>query len=618
MGDTVDAGTDPVEVEWQFDALDLRPVERWLAALPERAVELPPLPMFTVRTKPPRRLVDRYVDTEDWRIGRAGLVLRTRRQGRREEATLKDTRPADESGLRRRLEVTEELPPAGLGALAATGPVGWRVAAVAGSRPLRQVIEVRTRRQPFAVRSDGREVAEVVLDQTVLMIGAGQPPAHLRRVEVEVDAEWADTLRPLVEELRDAAGLTPATRSKFEAGLLAAGLDVPGPPDLGPTAAGRDSTLGELAFAMLRTYLAALLAHEPGTRLGEDPEELHAMRVATRRLRAALDLFADAYPARAAGLRPELKWVAGALGAVRDLDVQLDHTADMGTRGGAGNDGDDGGGGGGGGESDVLADLRSLLVDERVAARRELLAALDSARWEQARSSLVALATHGPNRRVPAVRLPAAQVVGAMVADRHRKAVRALRRARRTRAGPDFHRLRIRCKRLRYSLELTAAVYGRPAQRFAEKLAALQDALGLVQDDEAAQSRLQALATGTGRPGGAGHTLSPATVFALGGLAERYRRDAEQRTGAMAKQLGKLTGGAWDTLVAEIERRAAIARAALPPRTVRMVRTVTSPPDDTAATESDPLPALSSSASRRTEPSAAPARPLRSVSRRRP
>ncbi len=48
------------------------------------------------------------------------------------------------------------------------------------------------------------------------------------------------------------------------------------------------------------------------------------MRVATRRMRAAISLFRDALPVRSQRLREELRWIAGALGEVRDLDVQLE------------------------------------------------------------------------------------------------------------------------------------------------------------------------------------------------------------------------------------------------------------------------------------------------------
>src|SRR5271170_1583731 len=111
-----------VEVEWQFDALDLRPVDRWLAALPGRPPP-PGRPALSTLPRAPRRLVDRYLDTDDWRIGRAGFVLRIRRRAGHHEATLKDTRPAGPGGLRQRLEVTEPLPAGGIAALGREGPV---------------------------------------------------------------------------------------------------------------------------------------------------------------------------------------------------------------------------------------------------------------------------------------------------------------------------------------------------------------------------------------------------------------------------------------------------------------------------------------------------------------
>ena len=57
-----------------------------------------------------------------------------------------------------------------------------------------------------------------------------------------------------------------------------------------------EMTIGAVALAVLRRHFSAMLAKEPGTRLGDDIEELHDMRVANRRLRAALALFADVLP----------------------------------------------------------------------------------------------------------------------------------------------------------------------------------------------------------------------------------------------------------------------------------------------------------------------------------
>ena len=88
-------------------------------------------------------------------------------------------------------------------------------------------------------------------------------------------------------------------------------------PDIYPS-----DTMTEAAAKTLRFHLAKMLEHEEGTRLGEDPEELHDMRVSTRRMRMALRVFADYLDPEV--LRPVLRGLrrtGRTLGAVRDLDV---------------------------------------------------------------------------------------------------------------------------------------------------------------------------------------------------------------------------------------------------------------------------------------------------------
>ena len=121
----------------------------------------------------------------------------------------------------------------------------------------------------------------------------------------------------------------------------------------------------------------------------------------------------------------------------------------------------------------------------------------------------------------------------------------------------DFHRLRIRCKRLRYSLEFVAGVYGGRTERYTRRLAKIQDALGLMQDAEVATRRLHDLAT-TG-------DLPPATVFVMGGAAERYDRRATDLQSTMARRLEVLDGKDWTALADTMRRRRSAAEAALPP-----------------------------------------------------
>jgi triphosphatase len=567
---------DPIEIEWQFDALDLRPVERWLATLPTLAVETGDGGTVTALAQTPRRLVDTYLDTDDWRVARAGFVARTRHRGRHDEVTMKDLRPAEGSGLRQRLEVTEVLPPAGVSGLGPEGPVGRRLRAIVGARPLREVLQVRTRRRPFALRVGGVDVAEVALDETVIVVGGGQRPMQLRRVEVEVQAEWLEALEPIVQQLRVSCGLQPARLSKFEAGLLAVGLEIPGSPDLGPTDITPDSTMGELAFAVVRRQLAVLCAKEPGTRLGEDPEELHDMRVATRRLRAALSLFADVFPVRAHAYREELGWLGRTLGAVRDLDVQLAGLDDQAAVAAGWNDGIRAGG------HDPLVDLSELLTREREEARTHMLGALDSVRWERLAKGLAAMAQQGPARRSLATRVPAVIGMPDLIVARHHAVAKAAKRAKKSKVVTDFHRLRIKCKRLRYSLEFASEVYGGRTGRYVRELTAVQDELGLMQDAEVASMRLAELATGD-------PPLPAVTVFVMGGLAERHRRDVGRHLRRLPKHASRVDGRDWRDLRDLLEERRAEAEAAQPPvrRTLRAV-----PPPAT-----DPAPSATTAAS---------------------
>jgi triphosphatase len=366
-------------------------------------------------------------------------------------------------------------------------------------------------------------------------------------VEVEVHPEWLDALEPIVEQLRMSCGLQPASLSKFEAGLLALGEEIPGMPDLGPTDISAESTMGDLAFAVLRRQLALVRSKEPGTRLGEDPEELHDMRVATRRLRAAFSMFEGVLPVRAQVFRQELGWLAGLLGTVRDLDVQLEglaalSPADVHTT----SDG-----------RDPLAELAALLEREREAARADMLNGLDSVRWDRLAKGLTAMAQQGPARRALATRVPAVVGLPDLVLARHHKVRKAARRAKHSGVVTDFHALRIRCKRLRYALEFSSEVYGGKTSRFVRELTVLQDELGEMQDAEVASLQLADLAT-------ADTHLPAATIFMMGGVAERHRRQVKRFLKRLPDELPRTEGRAWRDLRDLMERRRSEAEAVRP------------------------------------------------------
>jgi hypothetical protein len=142
-------------------------------------------------------------------------------------------------------------------------------------------------------------------------------------VEVEVEQHAVGRARPFVSQMVDANRLTTAGPSKFESALIATGQVVPAlTADLGPTTVAPELTAGEVAYAVLRKQFGAFRANEPGTRLGEDIEALHNMRVAIRRLRAAMAAFRPVL-APQPRYRDQLGWQPP-YRRVRDLDVQLE------------------------------------------------------------------------------------------------------------------------------------------------------------------------------------------------------------------------------------------------------------------------------------------------------
>jgi CHAD domain-containing protein len=90
----------------------------------------------------------------------------------------------------------------------------------------------------------------------------------------------------------------------------------------------RKTPFRRVATRVLTERLDALMEHEAGTRLGTDPEDLHDMRVASRRLRAALEAFAVCYRGKQfRRIAKQTKELTDALGGVRDSDVLLGRMA---------------------------------------------------------------------------------------------------------------------------------------------------------------------------------------------------------------------------------------------------------------------------------------------------
>jgi triphosphatase len=538
---------DHEEIEWQLEAVDLTLVDNWLKEHPS-AAEVAVVPGGA------RELNDVYYDTEDWRFYRAGYRMRVRNtDGESAQATMKALASA-EGALRRRREISEPIDgiktPKGI-----SGPVGERVRRIAGSADLRPLFEVRTRRRAFALCSetpsseeivedgsgnirrqnseqDAMVVAEVALDESEIFANGGGS-THLSRVEVEVgsDAQIRNGVGEFVDVLRETLKLRPTLISKFRTGLSVAGLSPEVNPDLGPTEIDATMSCGEVAFAILRRHFAQMLAHEPGVRLGEDPEELHDMRVATRRLRAALKLYSEFLPKRAERYERDLRWVATSLGEVRDLDVHLQRLSEEVS-----------------GNVEDLEEVDSLLRERRIQARRRMLEALDSNRYERLMATFSATLRRG---RSPSPTDPILEAAPELVRERYKKVRKAANRLSEDSPPEHYHDLRKKGKRLRYALEPLQEIYGKPAKKMIKLLKNMQDDLGDHQDLIVASGLMEELGCAGDRP--------PQSAFWMGSMSEGYGREASEiRAGFLgSKPLRTLKDGKeWKNLRKKLEKRA--------------------------------------------------------------
>jgi len=414
-----------------------------------------------------------YYDTADLRLAAAHITLRRRVGGKDAGWHLKLPAGRDRDEIQR--------PPGRVG----TVPTGLADLVLARTRGqvLVPVARIDTTRSLTTITADdGTALVEVADDQVEgrrLDHGHGTPTSW-REIEVELLTSGHDKSRAKVGRALCRAGATPSpSKSKLARVLGPVGDGAPPRPD--DTARPEDTA----AFA-IADYLAqqvqALLHADPYVRQGR-PDAVHAMRVASRRLRTALRTFAPLLDVDALGdLSATLAWLAGALGEVRDRDVlgermvaQLDALP-----------------GHLGGEA-----VRARLLDDELAtggrrAHTALVRSLRSARYLALLDRLDALVTTPP--LTSAADQPAATVLAPLAATAWRRLCRHAEAALTSGEDDDLHACRKAAKQMRYAAEALTPSLGRPARRLARQATSVQTLLGEHQDAVVARTLLRRLA----------------------------------------------------------------------------------------------------------------------------
>jgi CHAD domain-containing protein len=431
-----------------------------------------------------RRFTSTYYDTADFRLARSGVTLRRRVERGKSLWQLKLPRGSA------RLELEQ----AG-GAGGAPERIRKLLLAFLHGRELVPTAKLRTVRRGLRLAGNGGSAADVVMDEVAVLDGR-KVTASFSDLEVEVVQGDDRTLEQVEQALRRAGARRGDPRPKV---MRALGLD---PKTAVPTVR-RGASAVEHLQARLERLHEHLLVHDPGVRLGDDPEELHQLRVTTRRLRALLRAARPLLVREwSEPLRAELNWLGGVLGPARDLDVLIQHLWE---------------------EADALpAEERralgravAVLERERDEAGEALHEAMDSGRYLELLAAVerAARAPHVVSREVS---------LSDIASGEFRKLRRATRKLPDDPSDEELHALRIKGKRARYAAELAEGAAGKKGTRFIDKAKDFQDVIGEHQDAVVAEERLRQLRR-TAR--------GASTAFVLGQLVERQRgrRDRARR-----------------------------------------------------------------------------------------
>jgi len=444
-------------------------------------------------------LVNTYYDTPDLSLRDRKIAVRTRKQGRRWLQTVKCA-AISQAGLSSRPEWEQDFLGAFDFSAITDAPTARELEAAADT--LVPVFTTNFRRETY--RLTPAEGIEVLLMLDNGRIEANERSEPICEAELELVSGKADDLYQLACELAGAIPLMPADRSKAERGyrLFTAAPEAPARAGKSPITAEQNplEAFRSLAFDCLGQWQANALAAVTE----DDPEYVHQLRVALRRLRSLIKLFRPALPeAFVTHWSEMLRNSATEMGDARDFDVLID---------------------------EILAPispaplLPAPLIEplcERALAARESARKEARERLAHADQGLRILTLARDLNALDSNALNAAADLTAFA----RLQLDALRKRARKRfaqaKGPDpehLHELRVSLKQLRYGGEFFRPLFNaEDMKRYLTELRRGQEQLGYLNDVEIARGHLLNWA-------GSQPDLAHAVHFVLGWHAPRCER----------------------------------------------------------------------------------------------
>jgi len=428
--------------------------------------------MAMARVSTQERLTSTYYDTPDSALKQRGLTLRVRDQGGHFLQTVKKGDLAAGDLLARgewEDRVAEGRPDPDAAQSGPRLPEG-------AAADLRPVFVTEVARTIFAIEPLPGTAIEAAIDEGEIRAAGKHRAEPISEMELELKDGDAAALYDVAAQLLEVAPLRIETRSKSERGyrLMECGDAAPPAVHAEPLGLDPEMTVEAALQKIGRGCLAQLLRNEPAV-LFAQPEGVHQMRVAVRRLRSAISSLKKFLPQEdVQWVTEELRWLGGALGPARNLDVFAAELVPPARTGLPDEPGWD--------------DLAAALDRRRVAAYDQINQAILSQRYTASMLRLLRwFEGSGWRRRSASDELDAmTSPIGAIapgVLDRRRRKVRQRGKGFGSLAPRERHKLRIAVKKLRYTIELFGSLFDNDGvERFVGRLKRLQSDLGYAND----------------------------------------------------------------------------------------------------------------------------------------
>lgn len=422
-------------------------------------------PLLKGMSSQKQNLLNTYYDTPELTLRQRGIALRFRKKGWEWLLTVKSAEPAS-GGLAIRNEWEIPATP-GQFDFAHVDNAELRALLDNARDRLAPVFTTDFRRQSWQIAC-GDSLIEMALDRG--RISAHERSTGICEVELELISGRVDDIFELTRQLQQHLPLHPEVASKAERGYRLFRNEPEQAFRAKPLPIHADQTPVEAFRTIALGCLEHFQRNEAGLLAGGEPEFIHQARVALRRLRSAIKLFAPVLPENfVAAYGQSWQTLAGALGEARNWDVFLEETLPPIVKAFPHN-------------HDVHR-LHNEAKRRVKAARRAITSLLSLKEYPRLMVEFTA-AVHALSDTVnsPLKRFASERIAA------HTRSVRKLAERYDELDDEQRHVMRLRFKKLRYALEfMTPLLPTRQMKRYLETLSALQEALGLINDQVTAR-----------------------------------------------------------------------------------------------------------------------------------